>query len=297
MKRNPELVFVSGAGSGIGRATARRFARMGAVAIATDINIDTARETAELIHREGGSAHAYRLDVSDAVAFEELAERIRVEHGVPDVAVNNAGMMLGGTFLEHSMQDWHRMLGVHLMGVVHGSRLFGAQMAERGRGGHLVNVSSVASFSSAPYCASYCTSKSAIRMLSESLHAELATSGIGVSAMCFGLINTNIGDSAELLELSGETADTGKSLVSALMNMLGSDPDYAAKMIVSAVRRNRVVVPVRPEAYALYALSRATPGLLRGVMTVAARVGSKPNLERLGRIGARHKPAIESLAS
>lgn len=288
MKRAPELVFVSGAGSGIGRATAQRFARMGAVAIPTDINADTAEETAELIRRAGGQAHAYRLDVADAAAFEELAERIRIDHGVCDVAVNNAGMLIGGTSLELSYADWRRVLDVHLMGVVHGSRLFGAQMVAAGRGGHLVNTASVAAFSPAPYAASYCTAKAGIKMLSECLRVELAPHHIGVSAMCFGLINTNIARAAELVDTKPELVDTGKSVAGTVMDLLGAHPDKAAVAIVGAVRHNRAVVPVRPEGHALYAISRLAPGTFRSAMTLGARVATRENLQRLaGRLNER----------
>lgn len=287
MKRDPRLVFITGAGSGIGRATALRYGRMGATVIPTDINIDSAQETAERILRAGGKAEAYRLDVADPGAFEEVAEAVRLEFGVPDVVVNNAGMAVGGAFLEHSMADWKRMLDVHLMGVVHGSRLFGQQMVDRGDGGHIVNVASVAAFGPAPYASSYCTAKAAIKMLSECLRAELAPHHIGVSAMCFGLISTNIARSGELINFDPDVVATGKRLVARGMDLLGADPDKAAKAIVGAVRHNRAVVPVRPEAYAIYGITRLSPGLVRFVMTQAGRVATRENAERLVRLVPR----------
>lgn len=281
MKRDPELVFVTGAGSGIGRATALRYGRMGATVIPTDINTDTAEQTAELVLQAGGKAEAYPLDVADRHAFEALADTVRRKHGVPDVVVNNAGMAVAGTFIQHTFADWQRVLDVHLMGCVHGSRLFGQQMVERGTGGHIVNVSSVAAMGPAPYASSYCTAKAAIKMLSECLRAELAPHHIGVSAMCFGLINSNIARNAELLDIKPEVASAGKSLGARAQQLLGADPDKAAKAIVNAVRRNRAVVPVRPEAYAIYGLTRLSPGLVRFLMTQAGRVDVRRNAERL----------------
>lgn len=175
------------------------------------------------------------------------------------------------------------MLGVHLMGVVHGSRLFGAQLVERGRGGHIVNVASVAAFAPAPYCSSYCTAKAAIKMASECLRVELGPHGIGVSAMCFGLINTNIANSGELIDVKPELLDRDKVAVGKLMDRLGAKPDTAAKAIVSAVRHNRAIVPVRPEAWILLGITRLSPGFSRFVMTQGARVVTRENIERMSR--------------
>jgi len=290
MKRDAELVFVTGAGSGIGRAAALRFGRLGAVVLPTDIDPHTAEQTAQLVRSGGGRASAYQLDVSDAAAFETLAARVQAEHGVPDVVVNNAGMLVAGTFLEHSMDDWRRVLGVHLMGVVHGCRLFGAQMVDRGRGGHLVNVSSMASFGPFPYGSSYCTAKAAIAMASQCLRAELAPHGIGVRAMCFGLINTSIAAAADLLATEPELLDAGKRASAWGMPRFGADPDRAARAIASAVRHNRAIVPVRPEAWVGAGVARLSPGLIRFAMTRGARLATRENAERLSRLipgGAR----------
>src|SRR5437870_2295659 len=126
MKRDPELAFLTGAGSGIGRATARRLGRQGVKVVVTDIDAASATATAEQIQADGGRAIAYELDVTDVAAYEELAEEIRAAHGVPDMVVNNAGIGVGGTFLSHSAEDWERVLDVNVLGVVHGCRLFGA---------------------------------------------------------------------------------------------------------------------------------------------------------------------------
>lgn len=276
----PESVFVTGAGSGIGRATSLRFAAMGAAVIPTDIDIETVQETAELVRRTGGRAHPYRLDVTDAASFEALAEEIRLDVGVPDVVVNNAGIVMGGTFLEHSMEDWKRVLDVHLMGVVHGSRLFGAQLVARGRGGHIVNISSIGGIVPFQVGPAYCTAKAAIKMLSECLHVELAQYGIGVTAICPGLINTNIVHNGALLDIDDELYDRTMGLADAVMPVLGSSPEKVAKAIVRAVEHNHTIVPVTPEAWLGAAAMRIAPGLTRTAM----RFASKDNAIRLERL-------------
>jgi NAD(P)-dependent dehydrogenase (short-subunit alcohol dehydrogenase family) len=285
---NVQLVVITGAGSGIGRAAALRFAQLGATVIATDLDELTAQQTATLIEASGGKAYAYRLDVTDIPAFEELAARIKAEHGVTDVVVNNAGIVKVGGSLTHTAADWQRVLAVDLSGVVHGCRLFGAQMVERGRGGHLVNIASMAAFVPTAVGPAYCVAKAGVRMLSESLRAELATDHIGVTAICPGLINTNISRAADYLAVADDQADDRHQALFAFANRVipfgvVSQPDVVAAAIVRAVRRNQVVVPVRPEAWLGYALSRLAPGANRGF----ARLANEATVEKLGRIATK----------
>ncbi|MDJ0392658.1 SDR family NAD(P)-dependent oxidoreductase [Rhodococcus sp. G-MC3] len=277
--KDRRLVFITGAGSGIGRAAALRFAAEGAAVIVTDIDPTTAQQTVELIRARGGTAFPYVLDVSDAAAFESLAAQVRDVHGVPDVVVNNAGMGYGGTVLEHSYRDWERMLGVHLMGVVYGSTFFAAQMIDRGEGGHIVNTASVAAFGALPLASSYCAAKNAIKIVSDGLRMELAPHGIGVSTMCYGLINTNLVTDAVLLNTDPYLSTTARSIGTRVMRMLGCDPDVAARAIIRAADRDLAVVPVRPEAWVSYGLSRLFPGPSRRLLGLATR----RNVDRLER--------------
>ena len=169
-----KLVVVTGAGSGIGRATALGFAANGARVVAADLNLAAATSVSELIAGRGGAAYARQVDVADAADMERFANWVRTEAGVPDVVVNNAGIAVVGPLLAHTEEDWQRIIGVNLLGVARGCRLFGAQMAERGTGGHLVNIASAAAFAPSATLPAYATTKAAVRMLSECLRAELA---------------------------------------------------------------------------------------------------------------------------
>ena len=173
-KFDKQLVVVTGAGSGIGRATALAFAANGARLVAADVNLAAATSVCELIRERGGQAHARQVDVADSGDMERFAVWVRAELGVPDVVVNNAGIAIIGPFFAHTEEDWQRIIGVNLLGVVRGCRLFGAQMAERGQGGHLVNIASAASYAPEPSLPAYSATKAAVRMLSECLRAELA---------------------------------------------------------------------------------------------------------------------------
>ena len=142
-----QLVLVSGAGSGIGRATAFAFAEAGARVVAVDRDAEAAARTAELSRLVGApEAWAETVDVSDEQAMEKLADKVAAEYGVVDVLVNNAGIGLGGSFFDTTTEDWKKVLDVNLWGVIHGCRLFGKQMVERGQGGHIVNTASAAAY-------------------------------------------------------------------------------------------------------------------------------------------------------
>ncbi|MUL48700.1 SDR family NAD(P)-dependent oxidoreductase [Mycobacterium sp. CBMA293] len=266
---DPQLVVVTGAGSGIGRATAIRFAKLGAHVVVSDIDLDSAESTAAMIKGAGRRASSVQLDVTDPVAWEAFARDVRAGYGVPDVVVNNAGIVVSGPFLKLSAADWDKQLSINLMGVVHGCRVFGAQMAERGRGGHMVNIASAAAFTPTPVMAPYSVSKAGVKMLSECLRLELAPYGIGVSAICPGVINTNIGDRAVTVGVDPALVARGQQLTKQLQEFAEllpfspMSPDLVARAAVRAVNYDLAVVPVRAEAWLGYVMHRIAPGINR----------------------------------
>lgn len=257
------IVVVTGAGSGIGRATAVEFATLGAEVVVCDINLEAATRTAELARLIGTGAHPFEVDVSDPEAMERFAKTVQHEIGVPDVVVNNAGIGLGGPFLATTVDDWRRVIDVNLWGVIHGSRLFAQQMVERGEGGHIVNVASGAAFLPSPTLPAYSTTKAAVLMLSESLRGELKAHGIGVTAICPGVINTPIVRSARFVGLSAAEEERRRKLALRAYSLRNYPPERVAKEIVRAVRNNVAVAPVTIEAKALHLLRRVSPAATR----------------------------------
>ncbi|MGY0492903.1 SDR family oxidoreductase [Streptomyces sp. WG-D5] len=261
-----QLVLVTGAGSGIGRATAFAFAEAGARVIAVDRDAESAARTAELARLVGApEAWGETVDVSDEQAMEKLAAKVADEYGVVDVLVNNAGIGLSGSFFDTTPEDWKKVLDVNLWGVIHGCRLFGKQMAERGQGGHIVNTASAAAYQPSKALPAYSTSKAAVLMLSECLRAELAGQGIGVSAICPGFVNTNITATARFAGVDAAEQKRRQKKSSRLYGLRNYPPEKVADAILGAVVHDKAVVPVTPEARGAHLMSRFTPRALRAV--------------------------------
>ncbi|WP_316756902.1 SDR family oxidoreductase [Streptomyces herbicida] len=267
------LVLVTGAGSGIGRATAFAFAEAGARVVAVDRDAESAARTAELSRLLGApKAWAQTVDVSDEQAMEKLAEKVADEYGVVDVLVNNAGIGLSGSFFTTTPDDWRKVLDVNLWGVIHGCRLFGGQMAERGQGGHIVNIASAAAYQPSKALPAYSTSKAAVLMLSECLRAELAGQDIGVTAICPGFVNTNITSTARFTGVDAQEERRRQKRTARLYGMRNYPPEKVAEAILRAVTRNEAVVPVTPEARGAHLMSRFMPGALRAIARVEPRL-------------------------
>ncbi|MEU1152918.1 SDR family NAD(P)-dependent oxidoreductase, partial [Streptomyces sp. NPDC005918] len=242
------------------------FAEAGARVVAVDRDAESAARTAEMSRLIGApAAWGETVDVTDEQAMEKLAERVATEYGVVDVLVNNAGIGLAGSFLDTSSEDWKKVLDVNLWGVIHGCRLFGKQMAERGQGGHIVNTASAAAYQPSRTLPAYSTSKAAVLMLSECLRAELADRGIGVSAICPGIVNTNITSTSRFVGVAADEEKRRQKKSARLYGLRNYPPEKVADAILNAVVKNQAVVPVTPEARGARFMSRFSPKALRAI--------------------------------
>jgi NADP-dependent 3-hydroxy acid dehydrogenase YdfG len=251
MKLEGKTVIVTGAGSGIGRATALGFAQAGARIAACDV--DQSRLDGLAAELGARALIVRKVDVADRAQMSAFADAVHAVVPAADVVVNNAGVAVSGTFLETSLDDWDWLLGINLRGIVHGCHFFARPMVER-RTGHLINLSSILGIYPSPNLTAYVASKFAVLGFSQSLRAELAPHHVGVTAICPGMINTAIVADGRM---SGELGGRKAKVVEAFKK--GASPDRVADAILDAVRTNPAVRTVGRDAWAIHQLTKLAP--------------------------------------
>jgi NADP-dependent 3-hydroxy acid dehydrogenase YdfG len=255
---------VTGAGSGIGRATALAAAKTGARVAALDVN---AERLAELKAELGDQALLVKqVDVADRAAMKAFADEVHAQVASVDVLVNNAGVSVGGTFLDTSLDDWDWLLGINLKGVVHGCHYFIPRMVDAKRG-TVINIASIFGIHAPPGVSAYCASKFGVLGMSRSLRSELAPHGVGVTAICPGMIDTAIVANGRL---SGRPATRRSAMVERFKK--GLPPAAVASAILDAVRTNPAVRTVGRDAWALHQLTRLLP---TAAYSIGARVAQR----------------------
>lgn len=268
-----KTVLVTGAASGIGLETALAFAGRGADLVICDIDEEGLAAAADRIEHIGCRVLARSVDVSNADEMKALAEEVHQRVEAVDILMNNAGVAIGGPFLSTSLTDWNWILGINTMGVVHGCHFFIPNMVKRGKGGHVINVSSAAGYSASSVLATYNATKFSVLGLSEALWEELHPHSIGVTAVCPGLIDTPITRNARLVG-EMDKPEKREEMVQGYQRR-GYTPERVAQNILKAVQKNRLVAPISPEAWGLYYLKRWAPWLLRRIGLMLARRASQ----------------------
>ena len=263
-----QLVVITGAGSGIGRATALACAEHGAEVVVTDIDQQAAERTAQLAGTIGPCASAYTVDVSDQGVVEKFGTVLRERHGIPDIVINNAGIGMAGPFFDTTVADWERIIDVNLWGVIHGCRVLGGLMVDGGAGGTIVNIASAAAYLPSRALPAYTTTKAAVLALSQCLRGELAKTGVGVVAVCPGFVHTNIASTTRFVGLSTTKQRTAQRRSTERYRRRNFTAERAAQEILLAVQRNAAIAPITLEAKAGLLASRLTPGLLRALARV-----------------------------
>ena len=261
-------VLITGAGSGLGRALAQRYAKAGCAVACVDIVLERARETMALLPGEGHVAIA--MDVGLDMEYDVLHHAIDAQFGELDVLVNNAGIASGGAMVDTTMDEWREVLEINLLGVVRGCRAFLPGMLERGRG-RILNTASFAGLAGAPSIMSYGVSKAAVVALSEQLRAELHGSGVSVSVACPAFFQTNLlqnwRGSERMKDFAEKMMTGGKDTIDSV----------ADKVFAATERGEFLILPTRSEP-TRWRIKRLFPELYfrKLVKAVAAMGGKKP---------------------
>jgi NAD(P)-dependent dehydrogenase (short-subunit alcohol dehydrogenase family) len=249
---------ITGAGSGLGLEMARRAHALGMRLVLADVEPAPLERVVDQIRNSGGTALGQVVDVADEAQVARLAGLAFGEFGEVNLLVNNAGVGGGGYVWETSEREWDWVLGVNLMGVIHGLRHFIPRMLEaeaRGVPGHVVNTASIAGWLATPLFGVYNVSKHAVVALTETLHHDLrlAGSSIGVSLLCPAFVPTGIARSernrpAHLADPAPPTASQSRAQVAVERAVAGGKigADDVARMTFDAVTENRFYVFTHP---------------------------------------------------
>ncbi|MDY6795514.1 MAG: SDR family NAD(P)-dependent oxidoreductase [Actinomycetota bacterium] len=268
-----KVVVVTGAASGIGREMALAFARRGSRLVVADIDEEGLRLAEEELKTMGEEVRSKVIDVSVAGQVETFCEDLYEEIGRVDVLCNNAGVAVAGWMEDQSLDDWTWILGVNLWGVIHGCYYFYPRMIEQGGGGHIVNTASGAGLIPLPLTISYNTTKYAVVGLSETLRAEAALNGIGVSVLCPGFVATPITNNAVYVsrtERSNTEELQGK--IDRFFKRRNYTPNKVAEAVIKGVEDNRAVIVVGPETYLGDFTHRLSRRLYDSVLGLATRL-------------------------
>ena len=248
---NGKVAFITGGGSGVALGQAKVFAEAGARVVIADIREDHLEQAMSFFGRTDAQVHPILLDVTDRAAFVEAADETERVFGPVQLLFNTAGVSIFGPLEKSTYDDYDWQMGVNFGGVVNGIQTFVPRMIEYGKGGHIVNTSSVGGIIAAGPAGVYTASKFAVRGLSEALRSELAKYDIGVSVLCPANVNTNIAEAVQTRPQ--KYSKSGYRFNDAVLESLrriysaGKNPVELAEETLEAVQENRPYIIPYPE--------------------------------------------------
>jgi short-subunit dehydrogenase len=257
MANQLEKVFITGAGSGIGRALAHKLADLGASVFITDINADNLAKVEAELKQKQVNVQARVLDVSDKEAVFEVAAEAEKAFGGMDGVFNNAGVSLSDHVNTMTYEDFEWMMNIVFWGVVHGTKAFLPGMLER-KNGHIINVSSVFGLFGVPTQAAYCSAKHAVKGFNESLYYELRGTGVEVHSVHPGGVDTGIVKHGKHVNTMSGSNDPEEMQANFKLQAITS-PEQAADIILDGVAKSKYKILVGKDARMMDRLIRWMP--------------------------------------
>ena len=264
-------VFITGAASGIGRATAIAMGQLGCCLFLTDIDGEGLKKTVEVISGSGGDVCLVRaFDVGDHQAMAAFAKEVHAGFGSLDILVNVAGIALYSEIEDMSHNDWAKVINVNLWGVIHGLECFVPEMIRAGNGGHIVIISSTAGIIGLPWHIVYAGTKHALVGMSEVLRYDLRKHNIDVSVVCPGAVNTGLVKTAEI---HADKKATDKARTRFLK--IASPPEKVADLIIEAIRNRKYFVITSFDIKLLYFFKKYCFPIYHLVILTISRIMDK----------------------
>ncbi|WP_164001497.1 SDR family NAD(P)-dependent oxidoreductase [Pyxidicoccus caerfyrddinensis] len=271
------VAAITGAGSGIGRATAVLLARSGCNVALSDVNEQGLGETADQCRAHGVRVNTARVDVAKREAVHDWADAVARELGAVHVVVNNAGVALGATIEDTRYEDFEWLMNINFWGVVYGTKAFLPHLRAAGEG-HIVNVSSVFGLIGVPTQGAYNAAKFAVKGFTEALRQELEVESVPIGVTCVhpGGIKTNIARNARVTHRKGWTDERSTS---DFEKSFSTTPEKAASDILSAILKNRRRQLIGGDAVFIDLMQRMLPTLYQRLVVAGARRRRRKLLE------------------
>lgn len=256
------VAVVTGAASGIGRATALALARAGCDLAVVDVDETGVAQTAREVERLGRVVSLHVADVSNQGRMRALPEEVVARHKHVHILINNAGVGVSGTLENQSLDDYEWIVGINFWGVVYGCKFF-IPYLKREKEGHIVNLSSILGLIGLPSMSAYCATKFAVRGFSESLWAEMRPYNIGVTSVHPGGVKTNIVRNGRVTNGDLGNAEAARNRTQEFFDKNAVAPELVAERILEAIRHDKARVLVTRETHVVDAAMRLAPGLLQ----------------------------------
>jgi short-subunit dehydrogenase len=259
-------VVITGAGSGLGRALALEFAKRNwSVAIA-EINDERAKETAEMVKRDGGNPLTIHCDVTKPSDLDNVLKKVLEEWKGVDILINNAGVASAGWFERIPLEKWDWIIGLNTNSIIHGCHSFIPYFKER-KSGYIVNVASSAGIASLPEMASYNATKAAAISLTETLRIELSASNIGVSVVCPTFFKTN------LMDQFSSPDDRQRKLADTFFGNAKVTSEKVARHTIRSIEKNRFYVITQKDGRNMWRMKRWAPELYFKIFGLIYKTG------------------------
>ncbi len=250
--------IVTGGASGIGRSLALALAREGASVTITDINEEKLTSVLSELNAIAGGNSSFKVDHTLEAENEKFLKLYSEKNGTPQILCLNVGVGLGSPIEKMTFDDWRWIIDRNLWANIFMAQLFIPKMMEQKKPGHVLITSSIAGLVPAPAMSAYCMTKYAMTGFAESLRLELHKHDIGVSALCPGIVNTNIINAGRM-----RTAEaTAKQGIAEFYAKRGISPDRIARDAMKAIRKNIAIMPSAEDAQAMYFAKKLAPETL-----------------------------------